>query len=366
MRQTRGRRIDRRTGLAAALTCVYLAAACGSPGDPPAPAPPSPDVWAVVDGREIRREVVDKAYRRAAQASPASSAEEALALKLSLLNELILQDILAARAATLGISVTDAELAAAFHERRQNMTEEGFQKELQQRGLSADDMKAGLRLELLAEKVVDQEVGSKVNVSDGEVAEFYNANRAQFNVAEPAYRLAQIVVTPVRDQEINNRQRDDATTVEAAERKARMLMERLRGGASFRDLAMDYSEDPQSAPMGGDLGFVPVSSLKQVAPALREAVLKTEPGSVRLLTMGGVHTIVLVVSREEAGQRELSEPAVRENITRVLRERREQLLRNAYLTTVLNEARVVNHLARQLVADPAKLPALAPIAPAKQ
>ena len=78
---------------------------------------------------------------------------------------------------------------------------------------------------------------------------------------------------------------------------------------------MDFSEDPESAPRGGDLGFVPVSRLKQAPPALRDAVLKGTPGSVRVVSAGGGHTIVLVVAHEQAGQRDLSMPAVREHIT---------------------------------------------------
>ncbi|HSC27935.1 MAG TPA: SurA N-terminal domain-containing protein [Vicinamibacterales bacterium] len=345
-----------------AAMAVCLTAGCATTSEPP----PSPDVWATVDGRDIHRSDVEKAYRRVAQASPALSEEEALAGKLSLLNELILQDILVARAGALGIDVSETELDAAFNDRKKNMTDDAFQKELQQRGLSVDDMKAGLRRELLADKLIEREVISKVSVSDQEVADFYNANRAQFHLAETAYRLAQIVVTPVREQQVNNRQKSDAATPAAAERKVRQLMERLRSGTSFRELAMDYSEDPETAPRGGDLGFVPLSSLKQVAPVLRDAVLKTEPGSVSQVSVGGAHTLVLVVSREEAGQRELGEPAVREGIVGTLRDRRQQLLRAAYLTTVRNDARVVNHLARQIVAEPARNPTLTPAAPEKQ
>ena len=44
-------------------------------------------------------------------------------------------------------------------------------------------------------------------------------------------------------------------------------MERLKAGASFGDLARDFSEDPESAPRGGDLGLVPLSAVKQAAPA---------------------------------------------------------------------------------------------------
>ena len=60
-------------------------------------------------------------------------------------------------------------------------------------------MREGLRRELLTQKVIEQEVGSKIAVTDQDVTDFFIANRAQFNVAEESYHIAQIVVTPVRD-----------------------------------------------------------------------------------------------------------------------------------------------------------------------
>ena len=135
-----------------------------------------------------------------------------------------------------------------------------------------------------------------------------------------------------------------------------MLMERLKAGAAFRDLAMDYSEDPETAPRGGDLGLVPLSALKQAPPALRDAVLKVTPGSARVVSQGGAHTIVYVVAKEAAGQRDLSTPEVRDRITQNLRARREQLLRTAYLTSARSEANVVNYLARRVVESQGKLP----------
>ena len=55
-------------------------------------------------------------------------------------------------------------------------------------------MRASLRRDLLTKKVLDQEVGAKVTISDQEVSDFFNANRAQFNLPEDSYHLAQIVV----------------------------------------------------------------------------------------------------------------------------------------------------------------------------
>jgi hypothetical protein len=84
---------------------------------------------------------------------------------------------------------------------------------------------------------------------------------------------------------------------------------------------------------------------------------------VRVVSQGGGHAIVLLVGFEKAGQRDLSVPAVRDNITSTLRGRREQLLRAAYLTTARTDARVVNHLARRTLEAQGKVPSLAPKAP---
>ena len=353
------------------VAALTFSAACRSRSAPAAP--PSPavtaDTWAVVDGREIRRDDVEKAYQRAGNASPNVPAEDALAAKLSLLEELIVQDILLAKARALKIEVPESELDTAYSEAKKNISDEAFQQELNRRKVTAADMRDGLRRELIATKVLEQEVGSKVTVTDQEVSDFFNANKPQFNVPEEGYHLAQIVVTPVRDQQVSNRTGDDATTPQEAQAKVQMLMERLKAGASFGDLAVGYSEDPDSAPRGGDLGLVPMSRLKQAPAPLRDAVLKSAAGTVKVASMGGAHSLILVVSHEPAGQRDLSMPAVKERITTSLRGRREQLLRAAYVTAARTDADVVNYLARRVVESQGKVPAAqaAPpqIAPAK-
>jgi peptidyl-prolyl cis-trans isomerase SurA len=336
-----------------AVVCA-LAAACitACQSKPPASTPAaavSGDTWAVVDGRQITRDEVEKAYRRSRDGSQTLSEEETLAGKLALLNDLIVQDILIAKAAALKLEVPQNELDAAYENAKKNVPDATYQQELTKRNLTAADMKEGLRRELLTQKVIDQEIASKVAVSEKEITDFYNANRAQFNIAEESYHIAQIVITPVREAQIANGTGDDATTPQAAVAKVRMLMERLKSGASFRDLAMGYSEDPESAPRGGDMGFLPVSRLKQAPPQLRDAVLNKTPGSVNVASSGGAYTLVLVVAHEPAGQRDLSTPGMRERITETLRGRKEQLARMAYLTTIRNDAQVNNYLARRLV-----------------
>lgn len=338
------------------VVTILSGAACRST---PSAAPPRsvpPDTWATVDGRDIKRDTVEKAYRRTLDPSqPQPSEEEGYAAKLTLLNEMIVQDILLAKAGALKIEIPEAELDKAYADAKQNMPDDAFQKELTSRNLSAADLREELKRDLLAQKVIEREVRDKVAVSDQEVSDFFNSNKAQFNLPEEAYHLAQIVVTPVREPQQTNRSGDDAATPQAAAQKVAMIMERLKGGASFRDLASEYSEDPESAARGGDLGFVPVSRLKNAPPALRDAVLKGNPGSASVVSQNGAHTILLVVAHEQAGQRDLSTPGVKERVTEALRGRREQLLRAAYLTDIRSDAKVENHLAQRLLETQGKM-----------
>ena len=335
------------TSVVFVLVLAILAGACQS--QPAAPPPVSPDVWAVVDGREIRRDDIDKAYRRAAQPTQPVSDDEVATAKLNLLEQVITQDILLARANELKIVVADSELDTAFNEEKKNIPDETFNKELAVRNLTSADMREALRRDLVSRKVLEQEVTSKITVTDQDVNDFFQANKAQFNLPEESFHIGQIVVTQGRDAGLNNRLGDDATTPQAAAAKVQMLMERLKSGTPFDQLAMDYSEDPQSAPRGGDVGLVPLSALQQAPPQLREVVLKSKPGNVNVVSQEGGHTIVALIARQAAGQRDPSMPEVREGITATLRSRREQLLRTAYLEMVRSNATVVNHQARRIV-----------------
>jgi len=349
-----------RSTRAVLILLLALAAAAAACQSKPAAPPVSADAWAVVNGREITRQDVEKAYRRNLQAQPPASEEEVAAAKLEVLDQLIVQDLLLAKARELKIELPDTELDAAYVEARKDIPDEAFKQELGKRNLTAADMREGLRRDMLVQKLFEREISSKVTVTDQEIAAFFEANRAQFNRAEDAYRIGQIVITPVREQRIANRTGNDATTPEEATAKSRMVMDRLKAGASFADVAADFSEDPESAPRGGDLGFVPVSSLQRLPPQLRDAVLKGTPGSARLLSGGGGYTVVVVIAKDPAGQKDLNTPGVKDAISQGLRNRREQLLRAAFLGAVRNDAVVVNLIAKQLVESKGTVPNVAP------
>jgi peptidyl-prolyl cis-trans isomerase SurA len=321
-----------------------------------------PDVWAVVDGKEIHRAEVEKYFRsRVNPEGPPPSQEEALSLKLSILDDLINNEILLEHANKTNVVASDAEVEDKFTESKNPYTEEEFQRKLRDSGITVDDLKSELRREVSIQKLINREIISKITVTDQDVIDFYNQNRAQFNLAEPRFHLAQIVVTPRPDPTVHNRKNDKSTNDAEARRKAALLEEKLNTGADFSQLAMDYSED-SSASTGGDLGFIPESSFNQSDPALKKAALALKPGEVSqpIAVRTGGYVIVKMLAKEPAGQRELSDPQVQQAIRDTLRNRKEQLLRMAYLSEARDNAQVVNYLARQLLESAGKLPGAEP------
>jgi peptidyl-prolyl cis-trans isomerase SurA len=315
------------------------------------------DTWATVNGKDIKRDDVEKYYRtRVNPEGPAPSQEEALSLKLNVLDELINNEILIEKAKKLNLEASDGEVEDKFTELKSPYTEDEFQKQLRERGVSVDDLKRDLRRQLSIQKLLNREVLSKITITDQDVSDFYNGNKAQFNVAEPQFRLAQIVVTPRKEPQVRNRKNDDATNDAEAQRKVKMLVDRLNSGADFSQLAMDYSEDMNSAATGGDLGYVPESALNQSDPQLKKVVLELKPGQVSppIQLKDGVR-ILKLITRESPGLRGLADPSVQQTIRDTLRNRKEQLLRSAYLATVRDDARVSNYLAQQVIETSGKL-----------
>src|ERR1700682_1091143 len=316
------------------------------------------DVWAVVNGTEIKRDDVEKYYR--SQVNPEAqepSQEEALSLKLNVVEQLINNEILLERAKKLNLEASDGEVEDKFTELKSPFTEEEFQRQLKARGMSVDDLKRDLRRQLSIQKLLNREGVAEISITDQDVSDFYNANKAQFNVAEPQYRIAQIVVTPRKEPQVRNRKNDDATNEAEAQRKLKMLTDRLNTGADFAQLAMDYSEDMNTTTTGGDLGAIPESALNQSDPALKRLVMGMKPGQVSppLQTREG-YRILKLVSRQSPGQRSLNDPQVQQNIRDTLRNHKEQLLRAAYLAIARDDARVRNYLAEQVIEAAGKLP----------
>jgi peptidyl-prolyl cis-trans isomerase SurA len=336
-------------GLTAAVLLAALTACSPKTGG---------DVMATVDGRKIFRTDLDKYYdNQISSAQQTPTGEQATALRLQILHQLIEDEILMRRAEKLGLLATDEEVDRKFNEAKAPFTQEEFDKRMQDRKITVADFKHEIRRSITVDKVMNKEVSSKINVTDQDINDYYKAHKAEFNLIETQYRLAMITVTAGPDPQVQN-QSDKAQNEPEARKKIQMILNRLDSGDDFATLAMKYSEDPGTAGNGGDLGPVPDSGLKQIAdPATREAISRLKPTQYSpIITVTNPQNkqvlgfrIVKLVSKEPAGQRDLSDPRVQQAIRSQLHDRREQLLKAAYYEVLRDSAKVENYYAKQVL-----------------
>jgi peptidyl-prolyl cis-trans isomerase SurA len=318
------------------------------------------DVVATVDGRKIFRSDVEKYYQNQTAGTDQPQApvgEQSTSLRLSILRELIDDEILMHRAEKLGLLATDEEVDRKMNEIKSPYTQEQFDHKLKDKKITLDDFKRDLRRSLTVEKVLNKEVTSKINITDQDVNDYYNAHKGEFNLIEAQYHLAQIYVSPQPNPQVHNLKNDKAQNEGDARKKVQMLSNRLDSGDDFATLAMNYSEDTETSGNGGDLGFTPESSLQRTDPATRDIVLKLKPGQYgQVITVQDPVSkrivgfrIVKLLAKEPAGQRELADPRVQQAIRSQLRDRREQLLKAAYYEVLRDSAKVNNYFADEIL-----------------
>jgi peptidyl-prolyl cis-trans isomerase SurA len=319
---------------------------------------PSPQVVATVNGKEIQAAELDRAYRQSINPSdPAPSKEEAAIKRLQLLHGLIQNEILQQRAAKLNLVATDEEVDAKVTDYKAPYTQEEFDAKLKEKNETLEDLRRDIRSDLTQSKLMNKEIESKINITDADISNYYNAHKSDFNLIEPRYHLARIVVTNQPSKQVTNLQNNKANNDAEAKKKIQSLKSRLDSGADFASIAAQFSEDPTSSSNNGDAGFFPESQL-QTDPVVFAAIDKLKAGQTTdilpLMTGEGSgrktvgYAIYLMIEKRPAGQRDISDPNVRLGIRQLLRSNHAQLLQDAYLEMVYNDSKIHNYLAEQI------------------
>jgi peptidyl-prolyl cis-trans isomerase SurA len=323
-------------------------------------------VVATVNGHPILRAELDKLYSAQLASNPQAQTpptDQADALRLNILHQLIVEEIVEQRAQKLGLTATDAEVDAKLSEIKAPYTEEQFRQKLQQSGQTIDGLRILLRRNLTQNKLLNKEINSRITVTDADVASYYNQHKAEFNLIEPQYHLAQIQVTDQTVQQVNNLQNNKASGDADARKKIQALKNRIDAGEDFGSLAMQFSENPNTAPNGGDMGFVYETQMKQATdPMTYAAITKLKPGQTTdILPLLDAQThkpagyvIYKLISKDAAGQRDLSDPRVQQAIRKQLQDSRSNLLKNAYFEILSDEAKVRNFYAEEVFKETAK------------
>jgi len=318
---------------------------------------PSGDVVATVNGKEIARAELERNYQIQLGDNPQKpSDQEADILRLNVLQKMITAEVLQQQAAKLNLTASDEDVNAKLTEIKAPYTEDQFYNLLKQRNMSIDDLKRDIRRQLTETKLINKEIESKINITDAQIAAFYTAHKSEFDLIEPRYHLAQIVVTTMPAPPNGNQPAKPGGEAEARRRIDAAHTE-LVSGVDFATVAQSVSEDPNTAPNGGDMGFALESQLKS-DPAVYDAINKLKPGQftdvLPVYDPGAAHkigafAIYRLLSRDSAGQRELNDPRVQQAIHQALHDSQQQLLRTAYLETLQDGARVRNYFAEEIL-----------------
>jgi peptidyl-prolyl cis-trans isomerase SurA len=259
-------------------------------------AAPSPSVAATVNAiaavvndelittLQVEREaavLAKESEKRGGALSDAARAE----LRKDALNRIIERKLVEQKIKELGITVSEEEIRQAVEDvKKQNkLTQEALITALTGQGLSYEQYKAQLREQLERIKLMSQEVKGKIQVSEREIEEQYQANQKQYGEDE-RFRARHIFFKTKKEMPENERK--------AVWEKAAKVLALAREGRDFVALAKEYSEDPGAVTDGGDLGTF---KRDEMLPEIAGVVTKMKAGDVSeiITSSAGLHILRL-------------------------------------------------------------------------
>jgi len=240
------------------------------------------------------------------------------------LDKLINQKLLSQAAQESSVQVTQKEKDKYFNQQveqikqQNNLTQEEFEKVLQQQGIPSVEEYKERFLEnsnILVNKFLQTEVYSDINISKEEAKKYYENNKEQFK-QNKRVDVSHILV-------------EDAET-------AQKLKTEIENGKEFATVAKNNSIDQQSANKGGRLGYLEKG---KVIPQFEEAAFNLKVGEVSdvIQTQNGYH-ILTVNDIEEASQKSFEE--VRDQIDKTLTNQKSNNKYQEYVQDLKDEANV--------------------------
>lgn len=323
-------------------------------------------VAATVNGKNITLREVDTILNQQAKAQQTETTRmsplELASGRLQVLDDLIRQEVLFQRAEKENLLPSDEEVTQTIETQKQQngMTQDQYQQMLKETGQSEQELRGIARKQLAINKLLER-TGSKVGTpSEKEVSDFYEGNRARY-VSARGVGLAAIIVDPN-----DNGATNDAKGDTEAKNKIDIIYQRLKSGADFATVAREQSEDAQSVRNGGDVGFYSEDDLKKAGfPADLSAKFfgPMQTGDITAPVKGsdGRYEIFKVTTKRlQTENLTLDTPEVRKDITDTINNQRKQLMNAALLAVAMNESKVENKLALDMMSNASTLSSLRP------
>jgi peptidyl-prolyl cis-trans isomerase SurA len=257
------------------------------------------------------------------------------------LRDLIDQQLLLERGKDLGIT-GETEVVKRLNTMRQQMglaSIDDLEKEAQKQGVSYEDFKEQIRISAVTQQVIGQEVGGKLHISSEDIQDWYNKHQKELEGQEEIGLSEIMVSTQPAKQNVETKDKqpaaqektlpEDPAKVAESEAKANQLLEQLKKGAKFDDLAKKSSDGPTAA-QGGTLGTFKrgelAKDLEEKTFALKQGettdVIRTRQGYIILKVTGhraaGIPPLKDISDRiREAIYSERLEPAARAYLTKL-------------------------------------------------
>ncbi|MGI8567201.1 MAG: SurA N-terminal domain-containing protein [Pyrinomonadaceae bacterium] len=354
--------IKKITILSLVLLFAVSFAACGSGGASGNAGKPGSAVAATVNGKPITLEEVDRVVNQQAGGQQSQMSQlELAAARLQVLDGLIQQQVLFQRAEKDKLLPTEDEVTAAINSQKtqNSMTEEEYQKMLRESNQTEQSLREVARKQIAVQKQQDRTFGN-ISISDKEVESFYSNNKQSF-VSARGVGLAAIMVDPA-----DNGMQDDAKSDPEAKQKIDIVYQQLKNGADFATVARAKSEDSSSNARGGDLGFLSEEQLKQsgLPPELVARFFNSmQAGDITAperTSNNRFYIFKLTAKRLQSENLTLESPGVREDIKKALINQRQSLLNAAMMATAMNEAKIENNLAKDMLNSPNNLSGVRP------
>lgn len=346
--------------IAVVATIATFFAACSSTGSTGGASSSggATDVAATVNGKNIMLSEVDRLINQQFQGQQSKLSPLQLAqTRLQALETLIQKEVLFQRAEKEGLLPKDDEVTQLLTDLKQQsgMTEEQFQQRLKEQGQTVEMLRDEARKSKAIEKLQNQ-VNAKITIRDEEVQDFYNNNKQSF-VNPRGVGLANIVVDPM-----DNGGQDDAKNETEAKVKIDNIYAQLKSGADFATVARARSED-QSNLQGGDVGFASEDQLKQAGfpqTLIDQFFGPMQVGSFTAPVQFNRRFYIFKLQSKQLQTENLTfeSPGVRQQITQALTKQRQDILNAALLDVAMNEAKIVNKLAADMLASPEKMSGL--------
>jgi peptidyl-prolyl cis-trans isomerase SurA len=317
-------------------------------------------VAATVNGRNIMLSEVERAVNQQTNGNPSSLNQLQMAqARLQVLSNLIQREVLFQRAEREKLLPTEAQIDGAIATQKQNsgMTAEDFEKSLKAQNISAETLREEARKDLAINSLQDKYSG-KIDINDREVEEYYANNRQQF-VKARGVALAMIMVDPADNSAEGIA--DDAKNETDAKLKIDNIYQQLQGKADFATVARAKSEDINSLRSGGDIGFATEQDLKnnnfpgELVANLFGPMQVGDYTQPTRFSSGKWYIFKLAEKRLANENLTLESAGVRQQITQGLTNQRKAILNAALLETAMNDARIVNHLASNMLNNPGNL-----------